>query len=168
MKSYKVGSVKVSSSHQICKDQARTGLIRGVRIRKKSSPLLLYAQNPIVSPEAEATTLAEVMNSTTDKTVFTEVVEPIFRGNIWEEEGVTLAIRNSLVSIFTKNINYRYFQNEIFLVHIGRMGTSFSFDNYHVRRSDSALWSVRFRESSSCKRDASYDGILGIFPTCEI
>ena len=61
-------------------------------------------KNPIESPESEATTLAEVMNSTTEETVFTEVVEPVFRGNIWEEEGVTLAIRNSLVSIFIKNL----------------------------------------------------------------
>ena len=44
------------------------------------------------------------MNSTTEETVFTEVVEPVFRGNIWEEEGVTLAIRNSLVSIFIKKL----------------------------------------------------------------
>jgi len=64
-----------------------------------TQPTLPQFNSTQFSPEAEATTLAEVMNSTTEETVFTKVVEPIFRGNIWEEEGVTLAIRNSLYTL---------------------------------------------------------------------
>ena len=54
--------------------------------------------NPFDSTEEIALTTqapVEIMNTTLDESVITE---PVFSGNIWEEEGVSLAIRNALVN----------------------------------------------------------------------